>query len=57
MSFLIIPIILVTGTKIHMSLSGCLVAASLDFGKVEVEWIGKANEVDWIGVEEKEGDW
>ena len=24
---------------------------------LEVEWIGKENEVDWIGVEEKKGDW
>ena len=26
-------------------------------GGLEVEWIGKENEVDWIGVEEKKGDW
>ena len=24
---------------------------------LEVEWIGKENEVDWIGVEERKGDW
>ena len=26
-------------------------------GRLDVEWIGKENEVDWIGVEEKKGDW
>ncbi len=26
-------------------------------GGLEVEWIGKENEVDWIGVEERRGDW
>ena len=24
---------------------------------LEVEWIGKQNEGDWIGVEERKGDW
>ena len=24
---------------------------------LEVEWIGKENEVDWIGVEERREDW
>ena len=24
---------------------------------LEVEWIGKENEVDWIGVEERRGGW
>jgi hypothetical protein len=24
---------------------------------LEVEWIGKENEMDWIGVEKRRGDW
>ena len=29
--------------------------APAEWGRVE--WIGKENEVDWIGVEERRGDW
>ena len=36
--------------------SGCLVD-DCSPGGLEVEWVGKENEVDWIGVEERKGDW
>ena len=44
---------LVNGTDIE----GVLFLRYTVIGQEKNEWIGKTNEVDWIGVEERMGDW